>query len=117
MQIVPGRQRRPVGFVAHLQSKQQELKLRHGPFVRLLGIDRSWWYRLRTGEVEPSFDLAQRVLRLWPGEFESFLPGLVLGRETEARRSQGRTARGLASDVARALFPLLAAAAVMIDMA
>jgi hypothetical protein len=76
--------RRPVGFVAHLELKRAGLGLRHTAFARLLGIDRSWWYLLRMGEVDPSLDLAQRAMRLWPGEFDQFLPELILSRGSGA---------------------------------
>ena len=76
-----GRRKRPphpAGFVLHLQLKQEQLKLGHGEFARHLGMDRSLWYMLRQGDREPSLGLVQRVMRLWPGEFEEFLPELVL---------------------------------------
>ena len=80
MTIVAGRTRRPVGMVLQLQLKQRELGLGEDKFAALLGVDRSWWYRLRMGEVDPSPDLLARVMELWPGEFEGFLKEVVLRR-------------------------------------
>jgi hypothetical protein len=73
-----GRTPHPTGFVMHLLLKQEQLKMGYGEFARHLGMDRSLWYMLRQGDREPSLALVQRVMRLWPGEFEEFLPELVL---------------------------------------
>ena len=87
MVMVVGDRRRPVGFVLQLQLKQAQQKLTHGAMARLLGVDRSWWYKLRNGDVDPSISLAERAMRLWPGEFERFLPELVLARGPGAAQS------------------------------
>lgn len=73
-----GRPPHVTGFVMQLLLKQEQLRMGKGAFARHLGIDRSLWYLIRTGDREPSLALVQRVMRLWPGEFEEFLPELVL---------------------------------------
>jgi hypothetical protein len=85
--VAPRRTRRPVGMVLQLQLKQRNLGLGEGEFAALLGLDRSWWYRLRIGEVEPSPDLLRRVMELWPGEFDGFLREVVLGRPVRREKA------------------------------
>ena len=72
--------RRPVGLVVQLQLKQRQLGLGEQKFAGLLGVDRSWWYRLQHGQADPSPDLLARVMELWPDEFDGFLKEVVLRR-------------------------------------
>jgi len=62
--------KRPVGFVVQLRLKQRQLGLRDIPFARLLGMDRTRWYRLRTAERQVTLDLVQRAVTLWPEDFK-----------------------------------------------
>ena len=68
--------KRLTGFVVQLQLKQAELALGEQEFADVLDVDRSHWYRLRHGQVEPSIGFARHVTALWPGEFDRFLPEL-----------------------------------------
>jgi hypothetical protein len=77
---------RVAGLVLQLEIKRRQLGLRHGAFASELGVTRNMWYRLRTGNRDPSVGLVQRVLRRWPGEFEHLLPELVLSRRARGAR-------------------------------
>lgn len=70
---VPGR---IVGLVVGLQLKQRALGMGEGAFAAHMGVDRSWWYRLQHGKAEPSVAFVRRVMDLWPGEFDQYLPEL-----------------------------------------
>jgi hypothetical protein len=88
--------RRPVGMVAQLELKRSALGLRHGAFARLLAVDRSWWYWIRLGKVEPSPELLERAIRLWPGEFERFRAEVIVSRLPAGwRPAARRIAEGL----------------------
>ena len=69
---------RVVGFVFHLELKRVVLRLKQEPFAELLGVDRSVWYLIRKGKTRPPWSLVARVLELWPGEFDAFLPELIV---------------------------------------
>ena len=68
----------PVAFVQQMERKRQALGLGHGAWAGHLGIDRSLWYLLRTGQKELSMAVIQRVMREWPEDFEPFLRDAVL---------------------------------------
>lgn len=65
-----------VGFVFQLELKRIALGLSQGAFAERLGVDRSVWYLIRQGTVRPTWSLINRVLVLWPGEFDRYLEEL-----------------------------------------
>ena len=68
-----------VGFVFQLELKRIALGLGQSEFAQdKLGIDRSVWYLIREGKTRPPWALIKRVLQQWPGEFDAYLPELIV---------------------------------------